>query len=785
MNFLKTILLYITVFSSLVFYGQDFSELWTGHFSYNNVKAISEGNNKIYAASDNAVFSLDILTNEIKEISTINGLSGEDITTIFHSETYELLVIGYENGLIEIVFDNTSEVLTFVDISNKSTIPPTERRINHFNPYQNVLYISTNFGISILNLERLEFGDTYFIGPSGSQIQVSQTAIFDNYIYAACLSGNGIRRGSLSNSNLIDFNNWERINSGSWTFIEPQNDKLYAINTGRRLFEVRNGPLTQLAIYSQTPSDLRVIEDHTIVTTANSVFVYDRDFNLLSTVEVNAEFDTNYSVSQSNGDAIYVGTKDFGILKTSISNPTVFEEIHPDGPLLNTPFCVEAEDNGVWVTYGDYDLFFNPYPLKSEGYSHLRNGTWRNMDFENIFNAMNLTSIAINPFNRNHLFISSYKKGLLEINNGMPETLYNEDNSGLDPFIRSLDNKNIGIWLGASEFDSNGLLWSMSGRVESPLKSYDPSANQWRSYSFKEIISDSENDELGFGDIAIGDDGTKWIASYRNGIIGYNENNGSPLIRSVSREDQNMPTDLVNTIAIDKRNNLWVGTFRGLRILFNTSIDFFSRDNIRVQEVIIEEEGVAKELLFQENITDIEVDGANNKWVATSDSGVFYFSPNGQNTIFHFTKDNSPLPTNSISDISIDNENGIIYIATTKGLVSYKSGGSGTSEELTETIVYPNPVRPNFDIVEDKVKIKGLSENVNIKITDIEGNLVAEAQSGINSRFNAFNLEIDGGTAFWNGKNLRNNIVASGVYLVMIADLDTFETKVLKLLIVR
>ena len=64
-------------------------------------------------------------------------------------------------------------------------------------------------------------------------------------------------------------------------------------------------------------------------------------------------------------------------------------------------------------------------------------------------------------------------------------------------------------------------------------------------------------------------------------------------------------------------------------------------------------------------------------------------------------------------------------------------------------------------------------------------NLVAEAQSNRNRRFNGYNLEIDGGTAYWNGKNLSNNVVASGVYLVLLNDLDTLETKVLKLMVIR
>ena len=254
--------------------------------------------------------------------------------------------------------------------------------------------------------------------------------------------------------------------------------------------------------------------------------------------------------------------------------------------------------------------------------------------------------------------------------------------------------------------------------------------------------------------------------------------------KSLNEESKNMPTTRVISLALDNRNSLWIGTFRGLRVLYNTE-NFFTDDNVRVEEIIILEDGTAKELLFQQYISDIEVDGSNNKWVGTIGAGLFYFSSDGQETIFHFTKDNSPLPSDNISDISIDFSQGVVYIATERGLVSFSAGGSNTSEDLVDSFIYPNPVRPTFNIVDEKVKIKGITDRINIKITDIEGNLVAEAQSGTNLRYNGYNLEIDGGTAYWNGKNLANNIVASGVYLVMLSDLDTFETKVLKIMVVR
>ena len=284
-------------------------------------------------------------------------------------------------------------------------------------------------------------------------------------------------------------------------------------------------------------------------------------------------------------------------------------------------------------------------------------------------------------------------------------------------------------------------------------------------------------------EIVIGSDGTKWIAGYSSGLIGFNET-GMLLKNIYDKDIANLPSSAVKALALDKNNVLWIGTYKGLRVLYNTS-NFFTEDIVRTEPIIILEDGIAQELLSQQFISDIIVDGSNNKWISTADAGVFYVSSDGQNTIHHFTKDNSPLPSNGVNDMALDSENGIIYFGTDRGLVAFKTGGSSTSESLEEVYVYPNPVRPGFNMAEDKIRIKNISENVNIKITDIEGNLVAEAQSNVNLRYNGNNLELDGGTAYWNGKNLANNTVASGVYVVHLSDFDTLETKVSKIMIIR
>ena len=778
----KKAVVFLIYMSPLLPFAQDFSNLWEGYFSYNKVTNVVVGGHKIYGASENAIFSFDTKTNQLEQITTINGLSGETISTIYYSETYKLLVVGYQNGLIEIVFDN-KDVLTVVDIVNKATVIDTDKNINHIAAYSNYIYLSTGYGISTFDLDRLEFGDTYFIGNSGGQIEVKQTAIFGDYIYAACFDGEGVKKAPIASANLIDYASWELVKGGNFLAVQANQSKLYAINSSKNLYEINNDILSFLFTFPDTPLKTSSIDEKLVITTKNDVFVYDIDFNLLAQASVNDEFDTYSSSATIDADNIYIGTNDYGILSTTILNPLDYKEIHPDGPLLNTPFSIEAESNGVWVTYGDFDLYYNPYPLSNRGVSHLNNGTWNNTKYESVFGTKELNNISINPNNTNQVFISSFFSGILEFVKGEPNILYNETNSGLESLKLPTDPSYIDIRVSGSAFDSNGLLWSISSLVDEPLKSYNPSNNKWTSYDFN-LIMENGFSNLGFGDLIIDSNNTKWISSFSKGVIAFNENNGNPLIKNIDDIEGNLPTITVRAIAMDNRNQLWIGTDIGLRVLYNTS-SFFTEENIATDNVIILEDGIAKELLVDQFISDIKVDGSNNKWIGTIGSGVFYLASDGQETIYHFTTDNSPLPSNDINDISIDETNGLIYFGTSKGLVSFKSGGSESTDNLEAVYAYPNPVRPNFDIAEKKVTIKNVSENVNIKITDIEGNLVAEAQSRINLRYNNYNLEIDGGTVFWNGKNMANNIVASGVYLIMISDLDTFETKVVKLMVVR
>ena len=756
---------------------------WETYFSYNSIPSIAEGVNEIYFASYNSIFSYNIFNSQIEKFDTLNELSGDEISAFYHSENNNLIAIGYSSGFLQIINLNSNSIINIYDILNKPTIPADRKKINHFYQNEDDLLISTGYGISVYDINAFEFGDTYYIGDFASMLNISSTIVDENYIYASS-PDSGIFRANLE-SNLIDFNSWQAIYTGNiYELLINENNILFYDDFN--LMSIKNEEIITLSTLQNEIKNVSINDSKIIIISDDNCIIYNNDLSQILNLFESETYMTIFNDGIIKNNKTYIATEEKGVLVIENSN-NGFSFLKPDGPLENNIFSVETLNNHTWVSFGSYSEYFNPYPLKFSGVSSYDENleSWFNITKDSIPNqAVNLNNISINPFDNNNVFISSFHGGLIEMDNFNFTELYDNNNSGLETLLTS-DSEYESIRISDIEFDENGDLWVLNSRVDNPLKSFSLDNNSWNSYDFTEIINDGFQDELGFNDIEIDDYGNKWIASLRSGLIGFNNDSGNIRLRKVFSQDQSdMPSSYVKSIAVDNNNHLWIGTVQGLRVLYNTS-NFFDASVVTTQKIVILEDGIPRELLEQQYITDIEVDGANNKWVGTIGSGVFYFSPNGQQTIYHFTKENSPLPSNNINDISVNSVNGKVYFATDRGLVSFNTGSSSSSENFSNAFVYPNPVRPEFNTQLDKIKIKGLTENVNIKITDIAGNLVAEAQSNINSRYRNFNLEIDGGTAFWNGKNLRNQNVASGVYILMLSDLESYETKILKLMIIR
>jgi hypothetical protein len=515
---------------------------------------------------------------------------------------------------------------------------------------------------------------------------------------------------------------------------------------------------------------MRASGDYLLITTPNTVYIYNQQLALAAQINNSQITDVaaSFTCATIINGTIYIGTTEHGVITTSINNPFSFQLLSPSGPSRNNIFAMTVSTTAIWTVYGNYTEFYDPNPLRFYGISkYTQEAGWLNIPYGQV-NQPSIVRVAVNPANENQVFFSSYYGGLLKFENDALVTTYNAGNTGTNGLqtVLATDPPDVDVRIEQSVFDKSGNLWMTNGLVKAPLKVLK-SNGQWASFNLESVM-DSYFDSR-YGRMSIDKNGTKWLCTISDGLIGFNETYNNLAKRITEGADKgNLPSSAVQVAAIDLRNQIWIGTRNGLRVI---SADSFlgEQEQLTANPIIILEDGIGQELLFEQFITDIVVDGANNKWVGTADAGVFLFSPNGQETLHHFTNTNSPLPSNNVNDIDIDPVTGEVFFATVNGMVSYKGNAIKASDDLKNVVVYPNPVRPGF---EGTVKITGLLDKADIKITDIEGNLVYETIS-------------EGGTIEWDTKAFGKYKVASGVYMIFISAQDGGETTIKKVMIIR
>ena len=318
------------------------------------------------------------------------------------SKTHNKTIIGYETGLLEII-DNDGNILIAKDIINFNYTG--SKKINDIVEFNNKIYISTSFAIIVYDIKKLQFGDTYFIGNQSSEVFINQIKVFENKIYAA--TENGIYVAETTNLNLIDSNNWAHYFSGNFTSIEVFNNEIYVANN-RTLFKIQNNSLVNVKTYPQAIIDIKSSEGNLTISTLRSVFVYNKE-----NVEV-----LNYTSISTNpyyfilnsafyeDETLYLGTQEFGILKSSKSDLGNFTEIHPEGPISNAPFSIAVKDANIWVVYGGYSSSYSPGNGKF-GISHFNSTNWVNIPYSK-FNVKNLVNVTFDYSNSNKVYISSW-----------------------------------------------------------------------------------------------------------------------------------------------------------------------------------------------------------------------------------------------------------------------------------------------------------------------------------------------------------------------------------------
>ena len=447
-----------------------------------------------------------------------------------------------------------------------------------------------------------------------------------------------------------------------------------------------------------------------------------------------------------------------------------FTRINLGGPATALAFSMTSMNNDVYIAPGGRDASFIPLFTQPQVY-HFNNSDWYNLGAYNnpvLGQTHDIVALAVNPSNPKHVFAASYGKGVTEILNDSAIRRFTENNSTLKHHTSS-DTSDIRV--GGITFDAKGSLWVVNSHNNSCISR--KTGDQWTGYTVPIV---NEND---LGMIMADRHGQKWIQMRYgnmnpNSLLVFKENEKSnnpsdyqAKVLNSSVGSGNIPGNNVFAMAEDKNGEIWIGTEKGIAV-FYTPEDVFSGRNFDCQRILVTQGGYVQYLLENETVTAIAVDGANRKWVGTDRGGVFLFSEDGTKQIYHFTTENSPLLSDRITCMTI-NQDGEVFFGTDKGVISFRSSATPANDTFGDVYAFPNPVKPDYD---GYIAIKGLVNNAQVRITDVNGVTV-------------YSTRAEGGQAVWDGRNFDGRKANTGVYLVFAANDDASEKIVTRILFVR
>ena len=744
---------------------------WQAHLPYTTGFFLSQSKDKIIYSTQWSLFTVDKNDYSIELIDKVNALTDIGISKHKFDDEGDQLIVIYDDSNIDIL--SGPDVYNIPDIANNTSISGDKQIYNIEINDNRTAFFSCGFGLVEFQLDDREFGFTCF-----TDLTVYQAVRFDHYIVAATADGLFAYDMQMHN-NPADFQLWDHLGGGNnlpeiypATGLIVWKDHLY-LSTGEDLWKA--GPDLQFQRIYETDNDSEIrflnkaagdlLVGVSWIYNVGKVLFFKEDN---SYVQSDSECANRINFAELDEQGRIWFADQIGDIRYARNKIYPCESITINSPFSNNVSDVECQEGKLFIASGGVDPSYT-YLYRRDGFFVWDREKWTNYnEYTNPFfqgkEIYDLFRIKAHP-NGKKLYIGSYFAGLLELElEDDAFTLFDQSNSTLagktgDPLRARIS---------GLAFDENNDLWISNFGAPQPISVFREDG------SWVSLDVDSGKD---LRDVTIDQNGYKWFIIDREaeGFLIYDEGSDleNPLDdrqRIVSKSNSALESNKVNAIEVDLNGDVWVGTGDG-PVVFECGSNVFDPvcQGSRRKTVL---EGIPAYLLDDVNINCIETDGANRKWFG-SENGVFVQSPSGEDQVYHFTKENSPLLDNSIIDLAYDGTSGTMYIATAKGVVSYRTETTlGGEKHRGDIYAYPNPVRPDYT---GPIAIRGFARDSNIKITDINGQLIHETTSL-------------GGQAIWDGYDYSGRRAASGVYLVFASTTDSFqepETAVTKILLIR
>jgi len=735
---------------SIGLFGQSIGD-WRLHFSYENSIDLVSTPNKIYSATKDAVLIYDKEDNTTRSYDKANALSDIGISAIGYSASSNTVVVAYNSSNIDLIKGNT--IINMPDIVND--LSSGSKSINSIYSYQNTMYLSTDFGLVVLDPNNEIILSTYIIGSTGNPVRVLDCAILNDTIFA--ITAEGLKSAPLSSPNLLDFSSWNHsianLPAFNFNFIEIFQNKLYTVADNQSLYEYHNG-LWNLIYFNSDEEivSLKASDELIFITLEElSYKVFKTQGISYETIPSDVALAPVNAIKENN--TYFFSDLALGLIRFANNTPTYLKPSAT--PYRSNAFRVSSLNNRVYVAGGGFSAGVDPLGFFEEGFYFLEKNRWTNVNKYNTpgyeIRVQDVAVVKENPITG--LVYAGTMKGLMEYNFNSVN-LFDELNSPLESAIGN----SFFTMVTALDFDRDGNTWMINAVANEGIK-VKTKNGQWFGYNLGEGPQKYNN-------LFIDSYGNKWLSRRNEGVIVFKESNDISNTTSfdfvkltVNPNLGNLPNNIVNVVTQDKNGAIWVGTNKGVAVFDCPERIFDPTSPCRVSRRVKSTLDEYTEFLFDNDaVRAITIDGANRKWIGT-ESGVWLLSASGEDEILSFNTSNSPLPSNRINDIAINDETGEVFIATELGLASYFGDATKGAENHSNLKAFPNPVVPSYT---GPISITGLVEGAFVKIVDTRGVLIHEG----------FAL---GGKYVWNGQDFSGRKAATGMYFIFSSNEDGTE----------
>lgn len=739
-NITSFLLLLILIHGSLTVASQDIPiGTWRTHISYNDIHTVAVTPSKIYGASENGIIILTLNDNSISTITKMDGLSSNIITQLAFDPPRNQLLITYADGDIDVIRENEIVNINTLKIS---PIIFGSKRINHISINGALAYLSADFGVVVFDLAQRVVKETWRdLGAGGTALGINQSTFYLDSIFLA--TADGILAGKLTD-NLLDYNNWRRFDSGalngSIQSITAFDESVYAAVNGSGIYRYEVNAW-QLQSYLQAMQYKNITARQNLLITAGST-LYSVNASGVVTEITSDKIERPRIAMEDVAGKLWIGDSQNGLVSNRSGS---FENFAANGPTFSSGFRLHYDSKVVYALSGGFNNSLAPLG-NEEFVNTFSTGLWNT---ESDLLNKDITQIQIVNTIK---YVSSCGYGLQVVQES-GTVLYNENNS---PLQNVAAGRNVRVTdIAASPYG----MWVTNAGSTQPLHLLK-NDNTWESFSFP-LISASRYPT----NIEVDYLGNVWMVinpSNGGGIVVFNRSNGQSVYLTDAANSGGLPSRLIHSIAMDRNGFVWVGTEVGVAYFPNPAGVFGS--TVNAVKPVFEN----RFLLRDERVTAIEIDGGNRKWMGT-ENGVWLFNEFGERQLYNFNATNSPLLSNKIVDLEINDQSGEIFMMTDAGIVSFRADATTGETRFNEVKIFPNPVTNQFN---GQVGISGLVTDAIVKITDVAGKLVWQSKA-------------NGGSASWDVRDYAGRRAATGIYLVFCITQDGMESMVGKIAVVN